>query len=87
MASVIIIKKLNIIIKKLKEKSPKIHLTNHTGSKSHRVMPLVVIILRDGHTHTQHTHTHRHTHTHTDTHTHTNAANKCNFKKAGGCLV
>ena len=33
-------------------KAIKLNLTNHMGSISHRIMPLVINSLRDGHTHT-----------------------------------
>jgi len=46
-------------------KTPK---TNHKGSISHHIIPLVINSLRDRHTHTQ---------------THTHIADKSNFKKPG----
>ena len=57
------------------------YLTNHMGSISHHIMPIVISSLGGGQTdrHTRtharthahaHTHTHIHTHTHTHTHTH-----------------
>ena len=56
--SVIIIKKLNV------------NLFNHTGSMSHRIMLLVILMNSGAHTYT-HTHTHNTQHTQTHT-THTN---------------
>jgi len=40
--------------------TPKTCLTNHKGSISHHITPLVINSLRGGHTNT-HTHTHTHT--------------------------
>ena len=46
-------------------KSHRTYLTNHMGSISHHIMPLVINSLGGGHTHMQ-THTHTQTHIHTD---------------------
>jgi len=60
--------------------TPKTCLSNHKGSISNHIMPLVINSLGGGHTHT-----HTHTHAHTCAHTHTDIADKSNFKKPGAC--
>ena len=58
--------------------------TNHIGSISCNIIPLVINNLRDGHTHKcTHTHTDAHTQTYTQTHTHKHTHTN-NFKKPGG---
>ena len=61
--------------------TPKTCLTNHKGSISHHITPLVINSLGGGHSHTH-------------THKHTQITDKSNFKKpvtrrpkAGTCLV
>ena len=52
------------------------YLTNHMGSISHHITPLVINNLGGGHTHT-----------HTHTNTHTNVRGQSNFKKPGTRLI
>ena len=67
-----------------------ISITNHTGSISHHILPLVINALGGGHTHAHrhtHTDTHTYTHAHTFTRTHNipNVMDKSNFKKPSVC--
>ena len=58
-------------------------MTNHMGSISHHITPLVVYSLGGRHTH-KHTHTQTQTHTHTHTHTHIQIfVDSSNSKKPG----
>jgi len=56
----------------------KICSTNHKGSISHHITPLVINTLRGGHIYT-------HIHTNTYTQTHTDFVERSNFKKPGVC--
>ena len=64
-------------------KSHETYLTNHMGSISFHITPLVIIALR-ANTHA-HTRTCTHAHARTHTHTHTNVRGQSNSKKPGAC--
>ena len=71
---------INNNLLQLSYKSHRTFLTNHIGSISHHITPLVINSLGGRHTHT-YTHTHAHTHTHTNTHT--DIRRQSNSKKPG----